>query len=87
MKIDTKKIETVLTDKTISAYRLSKEIGIPQSTITRLRKKDRSFKNITVETLEKVQVWIDKNSKKRRDTYLNKSRATSTRFIRNRKKQ
>lgn len=53
----------VLTDKTISAYRLAKEIGIPQSTITRLRKKDRSFRNITVETLEKVQVWIDKNSK------------------------
>ena len=63
MKIDTKKIETVLTDKTVSAYRLSKEIGIPQSTITRLRKKDRSFRNITVETLEKVQVWINKNSK------------------------
>lgn len=63
MKIDTKKIETVLTDNTISAYRLAKEIGIPQSTITRLRKKDRSFRNITVETLEKVQVWIDKNSK------------------------
>ena len=63
MKIDTKKIETGLTDKTVSAYRLAKEIGIPQSTITRLRKKDRSFRNITVETLEKVQVWIDKNSK------------------------
>ena len=63
MKIDTKKIETVLTDKTISAYRLAKETGIPQSTITRLRKKDRSFRNITVETLEKAQVWIDKNSK------------------------
>lgn len=63
MKIDTKKIETVLTDKTISAYRLAKETGITQSTITRLRKKDRSFRNITVETLEKVQVWIDKNSK------------------------
>ncbi len=63
MKIDTKKIETVLTDNTISAYRLAKEIGIPQSTITRLRKKDRSFRNLTVETLEKVQEWIDKNGK------------------------
>ena len=63
MKIDNKKIETVLTDNTISAYRLAKEIGIPQSTITRLRKKDRSFRNLTVETLEKVQAWIDKNSK------------------------
>jgi hypothetical protein len=50
-------------DKTVSAYRLSKETGIPQTTITRLRNKERSFKNFTVETLEKVQAWIDKNGK------------------------
>ena len=50
-------------DKTVSAYRLSKETGIPQTTITRLRNKERLFKNITVETLEKMQAWIDKNGK------------------------
>lgn len=63
MKIDLTKVEAVLTDKTVSAYRLAKETGISQSTITRLRNKGRLFKNITVETLIKVQTWIDKNGK------------------------
>ncbi len=63
MKIDLTKVEAVLTDKTVSAYRLAKETGISQSTITRLRNKERLFKNITVETLIKVQTWIDKNGK------------------------
>ena len=63
MKIDLTKVEVVLTDKTVSAYRLAKETGISQSTITRLRNKERLFKNITVETLIKMQEWIDKNGK------------------------
>lgn len=63
MKIDTTKVEAVLMDKTVSAYRLSKEMGISHTTITRLRNKERSFKNFTVETLEKAQAWIDKNGK------------------------
>lgn len=52
-------------DKTVSAYRLAKDTGISQSTITRLRNKERLFKNITVETLIKVQTWIYKNGKQR----------------------
>ena len=63
MKIDTTKVEAVLMDKTVSAYRLATDTGISQSTITRLRNKERLFKNITVETLLKVQTWIDKNGK------------------------
>lgn len=63
MKIDLTKVEAVLMDKTVTAYRLAKETGISQSTITRLRNKERLFKNITVETLLKVQTWIDKNGK------------------------
>ena len=63
MKIDLTKVEAVLMDKTVSAYRLAKETGISQSTIIRLRNKERLFKNITVETLIKVQKWIDKNGK------------------------
>lgn len=63
MKIDTTKVEAVLMDKTVSAYRLAKDTGISQSTIIRLRNKERLFKNITVETLIKVQEWIDKNGK------------------------
>lgn len=52
-------------DKTVSTYRLAKEAGVSQSTITRLRNKERLFKNITVDTLIKVQTWIDKNGKQR----------------------
>lgn len=63
MKIDLTEVEAVLMDKTVSAYRLAKDTGISQSTITRLRNKERLFKNITVETLIKVQTWIDKNGK------------------------
>lgn len=63
MKIDLTKVEAVLMDKTVSAYRLAKDTGISQSTITRLRNKERLFKNITVETLIKMQEWIDKNGK------------------------
>lgn len=63
MKIDTTEVEAVLMDKTVSAYRLAKDTGIPQSTITRLRNKDRLFKNMTVENLIKLQLWIDKNRK------------------------
>lgn len=63
MKIDTTEVEAVLMDKTVSAYRLAKDTGIPQSTITRLRNKDRLFKNMTVENLIKLQSWIDKNRK------------------------
>lgn len=63
MRINTSQVETVLMDKTVSAYRLAKDTGISKSTITRLRNKERLFKNITVETLIKVQAWIDKNGK------------------------
>lgn len=63
MKVDTTKVEAVLMDKTVSTYRLAKDTGISQSTITRLRNKERLFKNITVDTLLKVQTWIDKNGK------------------------
>ena len=57
------KVEAVLMDKTVTAYRLAKETGISQSTITRLRNKERLFKNITVDTLIKMQSWIEKNGK------------------------
>lgn len=63
MKIDTTKVEAVLMDKTVSAYRLAKDTGVPQTTITRLRNKERLFTNITVKNLIKVQTWIDKNGK------------------------
>ena len=85
MHINTSQVEAVLMDKTVSAYRLAKEIGIQESAISRLRNGKKDFTKLSLEFVMRVQAWIDKNSKQRRDTYLNKSRATSTKFIRNRK--
>ena len=59
MKINTSQVEAALMNKAVSAYRLAKEIGIDQSAISRLRSGERPFKNLTVETIEKVQAWID----------------------------
>ena len=59
MLINTSQVELALMNKAISAYRLAKEIGIDQSAISRLRSGERPFKNLTVETIEKVQSWID----------------------------
>ena len=59
MKINTKKVEMVLMNKAIPANLLEREIGISRSTITRIRNGQRAFKNLTIETAEKVQKWID----------------------------
>ena len=72
MKIDIKKVEEVLKDKSITAYKLSKETGISESIISRIRSGKRSFKNISVETLEKLQKWIDRTESKEDKEMTNK---------------
>lgn len=72
MKIDIKKVEEVLKDKSITAYKLSKETGISESIISRIRSGKRSFKNISVETLEKLQKWIDRTESKDDKVMTNK---------------
>lgn len=59
MIINTKKVEMVLMNKAIPANLLEKETGISRSTITRVRNGERAFKNLTIETAEKIQKWID----------------------------
>lgn len=59
MKINTSQVEMVLMNKAIPANLLEREIGISRSTITRIRNGQRAFKNLTIETAEKVQQWID----------------------------
>lgn len=59
MIINTKKVEMVLMNKAIPANLLEREIGISRSAITRIRNGQRAFKNLTIETAEKVQQWID----------------------------
>lgn len=59
MIINTKKVEMVLMNKAIPANLLEREIGISRSAITRIRNGQRAFKNLTIETAEKVQQWIN----------------------------
>lgn len=59
MKVNTKLVEMVLMNKAIPANLFEKELCISRSAVTRLRNGERLFKNLTVETIEKVQAWID----------------------------
>ena len=59
MIINTEQVEEVLMNKAIPANRFETELGISRSAVTRLRNGERLFKNLTVETIEKVQAWID----------------------------
>ena len=59
MEINTTQVDAVLMDKTVSAYRLSKEIGINEGSISLLRNGKKDFSKLTLETAMKVQCWID----------------------------
>lgn len=59
MIINTARVELVLMNKAIPANYLEKELGINRSTITRVRNSERKLENLTLETIIKVQKWID----------------------------
>lgn len=59
MKIDTKQVEAVLMNKTVSAYRLAREIGIQESSISLLRNGKKDFNKLSIEVAMRVQKWID----------------------------
>lgn len=59
MIINTKKVEMVLMNKAIPANLLEREIGISRSAITRIRNSERKIENLTLDTIAKVQQWID----------------------------
>lgn len=59
MKIDTKQVEAVLMNKTVSAYRLAREIGIQESSISLLRNGKKDFNKLSLEVAMRVQKWID----------------------------
>lgn len=59
MKINTSQVEAVLMDKTVSAYRLAKEIGIQESSISLLRNGKKDFNKFSLEVAMRVQKWID----------------------------
>lgn len=49
----------VLMNKAIPANLLEREIGISRSAITRIRNGERKIENLTLDTIVKVQQWID----------------------------
>lgn len=59
MIINTERVRMVLMNKAISGYALWQATGVPQSGISRLRSGKKRFEDLTVETLEKIQRWID----------------------------
>lgn len=59
MIINTERVKIVLMNKAISGYALWQATGVPQSGISRLRSGKKRFEDLTVETLEKIQKWID----------------------------
>lgn len=59
MRINTSQVEMVLMNKAISAYRLSKEIGIQESSISLLRNGKKDFNKLSLEVAMRVQAWID----------------------------
>lgn len=59
MRINTSQVEAVLMNKTVSAYRLSKEIGIQESSISLLRNGKKDFNKLSLEVAMRVQTWID----------------------------
>lgn len=59
MIINTERVKMVLMNKAISGYALWQATGVPQSGISRLRSGKKRFEDLTVETLEKIQRWID----------------------------
>ena len=59
MRINTSQVEAVLMNKTVSAYRLAKEIGIQESSISLLRNGKKDFNKLSLEVAMRVQTWID----------------------------
>lgn len=59
MKINTSQVEAVLMNKAVSAYRLAKEIGIQESSISLLRNGKKDFNKLSLEVAMRVQSWID----------------------------
>ncbi len=59
MIINVARVELVLMNKAIPANYLESEIGISRSAITRVRNGERKIENLTLETIIKVQNWIN----------------------------
>lgn len=59
MLIDTEKVKEILMNKKMTGYALWKATGVSQQAISRLRSGKKRFEDLSVETVEKVQRWLD----------------------------
>lgn len=59
MLIDTEKVKEILLDRNVTGYALWKATGVSQQAISRLRSGKKRFEDLSVETVEKVQRWLD----------------------------
>ena len=59
MIIDTEKIKEILLDRSVTGYALWKATGVSQQAISRLRSGKKRFEDLSVETVEKVQRWLN----------------------------
>ena len=63
MFIDTKKVKEVLMNKEMTGYALWKATGVSQQAISRLRSGKKRFEELSLETIMKIQSWIDEKQK------------------------
>lgn len=59
MIINTERVRMVLLNKAISGYALWKATGISEGSISKLRNGKKRFEDLSLETIEKIQSWID----------------------------
>lgn len=59
MIINTERVRMVLMNKAISGYALWKATGVSQTAISRLRSGQKKFEDLALETICKIQSWID----------------------------
>lgn len=59
MIINTTQVEMVLNNKAIPAYTLEAETGVSRDRISKLRRGDIKFENMSLKTIMKIQKWID----------------------------
>lgn len=59
MIINTERVRMVLMNKAISGYALWQATGVSQTAISRLRSGQKKFEDLTLETICKIQAWIN----------------------------
>ncbi|CAI3322909.1 helix-turn-helix domain-containing protein [Enterococcus cecorum] len=60
MIIDTKKIEKLLADESISAYEIESKSGVNRTILTKLRRGEAELDNMTLKNLKKLMEYIER---------------------------